>query len=220
MKVTILGDGAWGTALGIMLYEKGNEVSLWSNFPEYARVLQEKRENIKFLQGVKIPVEVKIGFNIDEAIRGAELIVLAVPSRFMRNICKRVKANKTKYLLSVSKGIETDSLKRMSEVIQEEIPGIPIAVLSGPSHAEEVSRKAPTAVVAASGDLKLAEYMQSVFTGDRFRVYTTTDITGAELGGALKNVIAIAVGTCDGMGLGDNSKAALPPAKMEPYGTS
>lgn len=203
MKITILGDGGWGTALSIYLHEKGNDVYLWSNFPDYAEVLKKGRENIKFLPGVKIPDGIKIGTDIEEG----ELAVLAIPSKYMRNICRKIK--KAKYLLSVAKGIETDSLKRMSEVIQEEIPGVSVAVLSGPSHAEEVSRKLPTAVVTSSGDIKLAEYIQKIFMGDKFRVYTTTDVVGVELGGALKNVIAIAVGICDGLGLGDNSRAAL-----------
>lgn len=213
MKITVLGDGGWGTALAIMLYEKGHNVYLWSNFPEYARVLQETRENIKFLPGVKIPDGIEIGAEVIDA----ELTVLAIPSKYMRGICKKVNpaparksgTSKAKCLLSVAKGIEIDSLKRMSEVVKEEIPGLPIAVLSGPSHAEEVSRGSPTAVVTASEDIKLAEYIQGIFMGERFRVYTSTDIIGVELGGALKNIIAIAVGICDGLGLGDNSKAAL-----------
>lgn len=203
MKITILGDGGWGTALAVMLHEKGNSVYLWSNFPEYADVLRKRRENIKFLPGVKIPEGIEIGTDIIEA----ELTVLAIPSKYMREVCKKVR--KAKCLLSVSKGIETGSLKRMTEVIQEEIPGVPVSVLSGPSHAEEVSRGFPTAVVSASSDIKLAEYIQGVFSGDKFRVYTSIDVIGVELGGALKNVIAIAVGICDGLGLGDNSKSAL-----------
>lgn len=203
MKITVLGDGGWGTALAILLHGKGNEVYLWSNFPDYAALLQNRRENIKFLPGVIIPSGVKIGSNIEEA----ELTILAVPSKYMRSVCKKV-AN-AKCLLSVAKGIETGSLKRMSEIIQEEIPNVPVAVLSGPSHAEEVSRGFPTAVVVASSDIKLGEYIQGIFMGDRFRVYTSTDVIGVELGGALKNVIAIAVGICDGLGLGDNAKSAL-----------
>ena len=211
-KIAVLGDGGWGTALAILFSEKGYSVYLWSNFPEYASVLNEKRENIKFLPGVSISGEIGIGSNLNEAVDGAELIVLAIPSRFMRNICRNVRDvsyTKAKCLLSVAKGLEVNSLKRMSQVIGEELPGVPIAVLSGPSHAEEVSRRFPTAVVTASSDLKLAQYVQIIFMSDRFRVYTSEDIIGVELGGALKNVIAIAVGICDGLGLGDNSKAAL-----------
>lgn len=203
MKITILGDGGWGTALAILLYENGHNVYLWSNFPEYAKVLQEGRENIKFLPGVKIPDAIEITTEIVDA----ELTILAIPSKYMRDICKKVK--RAKCLLSVAKGIEVGSLKRMSEVIREEIPAVPIAVLSGPSHAEEVARGFPTAVVTASEDIKLAEYIQGLFMSERFRVYTSTDVVGVELGGALKNIIAIAVGICDGLGLGDNSKAAL-----------
>lgn len=203
MRIAVLGDGGWGTALAIMLYEKGHSVYLWSNFPDYAKVLKEARENIKFLPGVKIPDEIEIGTEIKDA----ELTVLAVPSKYMRSVCKKI--INAECLLSVSKGIETGSLKRMSDVIHEEIPRASIAVLSGPSHAEEVSRGVPTAVVAAAGDIKLAEQIQGIFSGDRFRVYTSTDVIGVELGGALKNVIAIAVGISDGLGLGDNTRAAL-----------
>lgn len=205
MEITILGDGGWGTALAIMLHEKGNSVYLWTNFPKYADILNSRRENIKFLPGVKIPEGIEIGTHIKEG----ELAIFAIPSRYMREVCKKTKLKKTKYLLSVAKGIEVDSLKRMSEVIQDEVKGLSVAVLSGPSHAEEVSRRIPTAVVAASKDTKLALHIQKIFSSDRFRVYTTSDTVGVELGGALKNVIAIAVGICEGLNMGDNSKAAL-----------
>lgn len=209
MKITVLGDGGWGTALSILLSEKGNDVYLWSNFPDYAEILQKKRENIKFLPGVKIPDEIKIGSDLDESVDRAEIIVLAIPSKFMRGVCKKIKLKNSKPILSVAKGLEIDTLKRMSELILEEIPNAQVAVLSGPTHAEEVSQKLPTAVVVAASDIKLAEYIQGAFLGERFRVYTTDDIVGVELGGSLKNVIAIGVGVCDGLKLGDNSKAAL-----------
>jgi len=210
MKIAVLGDGGWGTALAILLSERGNDVFLWSNFPEYVDVLKSKRENIKFLPGIAIPEPVLIESNIDIALKDAEFVVLAIPSKYMRDVCKKVKiSKKTKCALSVAKGLEIGSLKRMSEVISEEIPGLPVAVLSGPSHAEEVGKKLPTAVVVASQDIKMAEYVQSIFMGDRFRVYTTSDVVGVEIGGSLKNVIAIAVGVCDGLGLGDNSRTAL-----------
>ena len=208
VKIAVLGDGGWGTALAILLCEKDYSVHLWSNFPEYAIVLKEKRENIKFLPGINIPKEIEIGSDLEEAVAEASLIVLAVPSRFMRDICKKVKDvpyKNAKCLLSVAKGLEVDSLKRMSEVIEEELPGVSIAVLSGPSHAEEVSRYLPTAVVTAGS----AHYIQKIFMSERFRVYTSEDLVGVELGGAIKNIIAIAVGICDGLGLGDNAKAAL-----------
>jgi len=211
-KIAVLGDGGWGTALAILLSENGYNVYLWSNFPEYAAELQEKRENIKFLRGVSLPAEIKIGSNLKNAVEGSEIIVLAVPSRFMRSICRKVRNvsyTKAMCLLNVAKGMEVDSLNRMSQIIAEEMPGVPIAVLSGPSHAEEVARRLPTAVVTASSDLKLARYIQNVFMNNRFRVYTSEDVIGVELCGALKNVIAIAVGICDGLKLGDNPKAAL-----------
>jgi len=209
MKIAIIGDGGWGTAIAIMLSEKGNDVFLWSNFPDYAGHLDKTRDNTKFLPGIRIPDAVKITSDINLAVNGAELIVLAVPSKYMRDVCKKIKIVKAKCLLSVAKGIEVGTLKRMSEVIKEEIPGFPVAVLSGPSHAEEVSRKLPTAVSVAAENLETADFVQKVFMGDRFRVYTTTDVIGVELGGALKNVIAIAVGICDGAGMGDSAKSAL-----------
>lgn len=209
MKITVLGDGGWGTALSILLCEKGNDIFLWSNFPDYADLLNKKRENTKFLQGVKIPKEIKIGADMGEAVSHGELVVLAIPSKYMRSICKKVKIKGHKPILSVAKGLEVGTLKRMSELIKEEISEANVAVLSGPTHAEEVSQKLPTAVVVAARDMKLAEYIQGVFIGERFRVYTTDDVVGVELGGSLKNVIAIAVGVCDGLKLGDNSKAAL-----------
>lgn len=209
MRISILGDGGWGTALALLLIEKGNDVYLWSNFPEYAGVLRERRENIKFLPGIKIPGQIRIGSDLEEAVDTGGLIILAIPSKYMRSVCKRIKIKDRKSFVSVAKGLEIGSLKRMSELIKEEIPNCRVTVLSGPSHAEEVAGRAPTALVAASEDIKDAEDVQKVFMNDRFRVYTTTDIAGVELGGALKNVIAIAVGICDGLGLGDNAKAAL-----------
>ena len=209
MKITVLGDGGWGTALAVLLHEKGNNVCIWSNFPDYAKVLNEKRENIKFLPKIKIPHEIKIEVDMQKATAGSKLIILAVPSKYMRDICKKVGSTQAKCLLSVAKGIEKESNKRMSEIIKEEIPDHPIAVLSGPSHAEEVSKHLPTAVVVAAPNLELAEFVQNIFMSSRFRVYTTTDIVGVELGGTLKNIIAIAAGICEGSGLGDSAKSAL-----------
>ena len=209
MKAAVLGDGGWGTALAIMLNELNHGVYLWSNFPDYAKVLKESRENIKFLPNIRIPAGIEIGSDIDGAIEGAELVVLAIPSQYMRGIGKKLNRVRAKCLLSAAKGIEKGSLQRMSQVIGEEVNGVPVAVLSGPSHAEEVARKLPTAVVSASEDINLAVYIQKILMSDRFRVYTTTDVIGVEMGGALKNVIAIAVGICDGLGLGDNAKSAL-----------
>lgn len=211
-KIAILGDGGWGTALSVFLSGKGYSVYLWSNFSEYADLLNQKRENIKFLPGIKIPESIEIGHNLEEAVRSANLIVFAVPSKFMRDICKKVKDvsyKKVRCFLSVAKGVEIDSLKRMSEVIEKELSGVSVAVLSGPSHAEEVSRNLPTAVVTASKDIEIAKYIQKMFMGERFRVYTSSDLIGVELSGALKNVIAVAVGVCDGLGLGDSAKSAL-----------
>lgn len=211
-KIAIIGDGGWGTALALVLEKKGFPVVLWSAFPEYAKQLNEMKENIKFLPGIKLPSSINIEADLLDAITDSDLLVLAVPSKYMKSVCQKIKETeykRVKSILSVAKGIETGSLRRMSELIQEELPGVPVAVLSGPSHAEEVAHHIPAAVVVASSDLNIAQNIQGIFMSDRFRVYTSNDVVGVELGGSLKNVIAIAVGICDGLGLGDNAKAAL-----------
>lgn len=211
-KVSVLGDGGWGSALAILLSKNKHDVTLWSVFSDYAKVLQSKRVNEKFLPGIEIPKDIKISSNLQESIESAELVVLAIPSKYMGEVCEKIsKCNyqNVKSFLSVSKGIEIESLKRMSEVISEKLPGAAVGSLSGPSHAEEVAKGYPCAVVVATEREETAKYMQSIFMGESFRVYTHSDIVGVELGGSLKNVIAIAVGICDGLGSGDNAKAAL-----------
>lgn len=210
MDVAVLGGGSWGTALAVHLASKGESVRLWEVSRELAKALNEKRENVKFLPGVPIPGSVVISSSLEEVISSAEMIILAVPSHVMREVVKGVGAIKKKVtVVSAAKGIEDGSLKRMSQLIKEELPESRISVLSGPSHAEEVGRKIPTTVVASSEDDEMAKDVQKLFMSEKFRVYTNPDIIGVELGGALKNIVAIAAGISDGLGFGDNTKAAL-----------
>lgn len=210
-KVAIIGDGGWGTTLAILLHKKGVMVSLWGVFPEYIEVLKSKRENVKFLPGIKIPGDLLITSNLSEAVEAADILVLAVPSQHMREVVARFKGIKTesKYFLSASKGIENKTLMRMSQVIRDVLGPVGVAVLSGPTISWEVARELPTTVVAASEDENIAKEIQDLFMTDSFRIYTNTDIVGVELGGSLKNVIAIAAGISDGLGLGVNAKSAL-----------
>lgn len=210
MKITVLGDGGWGTAQAILLAGQGHEVSLWSAFQDYAEELARTRENRKFLPGVKIPKAIRITADLDLAVRVTELLVVAVPSRYLRGVVARLNKRGSWTVVSAAKGIETGSLKRMSEVIEEVLgPVVPVAVLSGPSHAEEVARGIPTAVVAASINAALAKKVQGAYACERFRVFLDSDVVGVELGGALKNMVAIACGIIDGLGLGTNTKSAI-----------
>ncbi len=210
MKITVLGSGAWGTALAMLLLENGNDVTLWSYTEEESKVLRETHEN-PMLKGVRLPPELK--FSTDMAcVKGCGLVVIATPSFAVRTTAAKLKvlADPGTILVSVSKGIEKDSSLRLSQVIEEELQGhCPVVVLSGPSHAEEVGRRIPTGVVAAADDLKIAEQVQDLFMNQRFRVYTSDDKIGTEICAALKNIIALCAGCCDGMGYGDNTKALL-----------
>lgn len=210
-KVAIIGDGGWGTTLAILLHKKGVRVNLWGVFPDYIEILKSKRENVKFLPGVKIPDDLFITSNLSEAAEGAEILVLVVPSQHMREVVARLKGLKAdkKYYLSASKGIENKTLMRMSEVIRDVLGSVQVGVLSGPTISYEVARGFPTTIVAASEDEDIAREIQDLFMTDSFRIYTNTDIVGVELGGSLKNVIAIAAGISDGLGLGINAKSAL-----------
>jgi len=208
MNITVIGTGGWGTALAVLLHGNGHRVTLWGRLPEEVDPILAHRENKTFLPGVKIPDAIQVTLDTQTALRQAEMAVFAVPSHGMRPICRQVReylpANAA--LVHVAKGIENETGARMSEVIAEELKTDRVVVLSGPSHAEEVGRGIPTAVVVAGRDAALA---QQAFMNERFRVYTHDDIIGVELGGALKNVIALAAGCCDGIGFGDNTKAAL-----------
>jgi len=212
VKISILGDGGWGTALAILLKNKGFNVSLWGVFKEDIEAIKKTGENKKFLPGFKVPKTIQLTSEIYTACEGANIIVLAIPSRFLRDVItknKKILKESQAGFVSVAKGIEEKSLKRMSEIIKEVLGDIEIAVLSGPSIAPEVSRGIPTAVVVASEDEIFARKASGIFRAERFRVYTNKDVVGVELGGALKNVIAIASGISDGLGFGANTKAAI-----------
>ena len=209
-SIGILGAGSWGTALAVLLGNKGHQVTLWSHSEEAARRLARDRENEK-LPGVKIPEPVDITWDLEKALKNRDVLVLAVPSSQMRSTCRRIASGTEtgQILVSVSKGIEDGTFATMTDMIREEIPGADAAVLSGPSHAEEVGRGLPTTCVVGASSEKTAKYLQDVFMSPVFRVYISPDILGIELGGALKNVIALAAGIADGLGYGDNTKAAL-----------
>lgn len=210
-QVSILGDGGWGTALALVSERIGHKTMLWSAFPDYAEELRTKRENKKFLPGIKIPTSVQITSDLKEVVQFGQFIVLAIPSQFLRAVLFRLQEYNLsdKILVSVTKGIEKKTLLRPSQIIQQLIKDSHLAVLSGPSHAEEVARRIPTLVVSASQEPKTAEAVQNTFRDSRFRIYVQSDVVGVELAAALKNVIAIAAGVCDGLGFGSNTKAAL-----------
>ncbi len=211
-NISVLGDGGWGTTIAIILANKGYNVTLWGAFPDYISTLRKDRVNKKFLPGISIPKQVEITHDIKTAISEKDIIVLAAPSEYLRSVLKKLKKcgySKSAIYVSVVKGIELSSLKRMSEVIHEELGNVKLAVLSGPTIAYEVARKIPTTAVIASKDKKIREYLQDIFMTDMFRIYTNEDVVGVELGGSLKNVIAIACGISDGLGFGTNTKAAI-----------
>ena len=211
MNITIIGDGGWGTAIGLLLNSYGHSVTLWGPFPDYLEEIRAHRENTRFLPGVPLPDTLRWTSDPAEAVAGAEAFVLASPSKFFADVCGKFKGliPKSALVISLTKGLCEATHCRMSELAQEILGLDAIAVLSGPSHAEEVARKIPTAVVAAAEDEALARRAQKLFSGPLFRVYTSTDPLGVEIGGAVKNVIAIAVGASDGLGFGDNTRAAL-----------
>lgn len=210
-EITVLGAGSWALGIGLLLNDNGHRVTIWSALPEEIRLLAEKRENPKYLPGIRIPEEIRLTENIEQAVSGAEVIVLAVASKFTRETAARLCGliPEGSVVVNVAKGIESGSLMTLSEIIQEELPSATVAVLSGPSHAEEVARRMPTLVTVASGEEETARRLQKIFASPVFRVYRSTDVLGIEIGGALKNVIALAAGMGDGLGYGDNVKAAL-----------
>jgi len=214
MKISVLGAGGWGTTLAILLHYNGHNVTLWEYKKSYTKELIKKRVNSDYLPGVKIPKEIIITHDIEESTDDKNLIVLAVPSQFLRGVVKDINYRKIEdaVLVSVSKGIEKNTLMTMSQLIKDIFPHISenqIGVISGPSHAEEVSQRVPTAVVAASADIETSKTIQAAFMTSYFRIYASTDILGVELGGAFKNIIAIGAGIIDGAGFGDNTKAAI-----------
>ena len=210
-KVSVIGAGSWGTALSLLLCNNGHEVTLWSIIEEETAMLNACHEHKDKLPGVKLPEEMRITTDLESSVRGAELMVLAVPSPFIRSTAHSMApfVEDGQIIVNVAKGIEESTLMTLTDIIEEEIPNCRAAVLSGPSHAEEVGRGLPTTVVAGARDRETAEFIQNVFMNQVFRVYTSPDMLGIELGGALKNVIALAAGIADGLGYGDNTKAAL-----------
>lgn len=209
-RISILGNGGWGTALSLLLHKKGYDVLLWGNTSEYVEFLREKRENIKYLPGIPIPPDLPLTSDLSQASNGRELIVVAVPTPYLRSVMERFRPNYIEgtTILSVVKGIENDTLLLASEVIRDVLgSNTPIALMLGPSHAEEVARCLPTTVVVSGRGV--SSEIQKIFFTDRFRVYTNPDMVGVEVGAAVKNVIAIAAGICEGLGFGDNTKAAL-----------
>ncbi|MCS7052491.1 MAG: NAD(P)H-dependent glycerol-3-phosphate dehydrogenase [Ignavibacterium sp.] len=214
MKIAVLGAGGWGTTLSILLYYNGHDVTLWEYKKSYAKILDKSRINHLYLPGIKIPQEIKISNNLQETCSDKNIIVIAIPSQHIRDVIKKLDFDsiKNSILLSVAKGIEKNTLFTVSQIILDLFPKInksQISVLSGPSHAEEVVKRIPTAVVAASKDLETAKTVQVTFMNSYFRVYSSDDLIGVELGGAFKNVIAIGAGIIDGAGFGDNTKAAI-----------
>lgn len=209
-KVTFLGGGSFGTALGVLLASKGEEVRIWDRKKDVVEEINKNRHNNKYLKDVFIPKNVTAFCDKKEALKDAEYIVLAVPSHVIRSICKEIKdiIPKSAIVISIAKGIEEESDKRLSVVIEEELQN-PVVIMSGPSHAEEVAIGIPTTLVVSSKDMKYAKKVQDLFMAPSFRVYTNDDLVGVEIGGAVKNIIALAAGVADGIGYGDNAKAAL-----------
>lgn len=210
-NVGVLGAGSWGTALSVLLSDNGHQVTVWSIDENEVKMLNEKREHELKLPGVKLPDDMVITGDLGSTIRGRDFLVLAVPSPFIRSTAKKMSpfVAEGQIIVDVAKGIEESTLMTLSRQIEQEIPQADVAVLSGPSHAEEVGRRLPTTCVIGAKTRKTAEYLQSMFISNVFRVYTSPDILGIELGGSLKNVIALAAGIADGLGYGDNTKAAL-----------
>ncbi|AOQ24050.1 Glycerol-3-phosphate dehydrogenase [Moorella thermoacetica] len=209
-SIAVLGAGSWGTALAVLLAHKGFRVNLWARRPELATALRETGENKTYLPGVRLTGTIIPTADLPAAVKGAGLVVLSVPSHAVRSTARLLKPflPKGTVVVNTAKGLELETKKRLSQVLVEE--GLDrVAVLSGPSHAEEVGRGLPTTVVVAAADRETAEYVQDVFMDPTFRVYTNPDIIGVEFGGALKNIIALATGMADGLGLGDNTRAAL-----------
>ena len=210
-KIGIIGAGSWGTALSVLLSDNGHEVTVWSILPDEVEMLRKDREHKTKLPGVLLDPKTRVTGDLEESIKDADVLVLAVPSPFTRGTAAEMRpyVKEGRIIVSVAKGIEENTLCTQVDIISQEIPQSVTAALSGPSHAEEVGRRMPTTCVVSSPQRAVAEYLQGLFMSPVFRVYTTPDLLGVELGGSLKNVIALAAGTADGLGYGDNTKAAL-----------
>lgn len=210
MKIAVIGAGSWGTTLAVLLGEKGFDVKLWARREELANEIESKKENAQYLPGIKIPNTVIAEHSMKDALDNSELIITAVPSEFLRNSLKEIKPHfNNQMVLSVTKGLEHHTCRRMSQIIEEELGTAKIAVLSGPNHAEEVSLKMPTASVIASRDKKTCKKISEILATNTFKLYQLNDVEGVEMCGALKNISAIATGVVDGLGFGDNAKASI-----------
>ena len=211
MKIAVIGDGGWGTANALLLCGYGHDVTLWGAFPDYIEEQKRTRRNERFLKGVVLPDALKLTADREEAVKGAEVVVLAAPSKYFTSVVSVFKGLITPEMLvvSITKGLCEKTNRRMTDLGEEILGTGPIVALAGPTHAEEVARGIPTAIVAACTDPEKAKRVQEIWSGPLFRVYTSPDPVGVEIGGAVKNVLAIAVGCSDGMGFGDNTRAAL-----------
>lgn len=210
-QISFLGAGSWGTALAVLCANNGHRVTVWSAVKEETDMLREKREHVDRLPGVKLPPSIVIEDDLEQACRGQDIIVFSVASPYVRSTARLAEPfiEDGQIVVNVGKGIEEHTLMTLCEILEDELPNADVAVLSGPSHAEEVSKQIPTTVVVGAKSEKTAVFIQDVFMGENFRVYVSPDIIGIEIGGALKNVIALAAGILEGMGMGDNTKAAL-----------
>ncbi|WP_150153942.1 NAD(P)H-dependent glycerol-3-phosphate dehydrogenase [Fusobacterium nucleatum] len=212
-KISVIGSGGWGIALTILLYKNGHDLTIWSFDKREAEELKTTRENKTKLPNILLPEDIKVTDNLKEAVDNKDVLILAVPSKAIRSVSKSLKdiIKDNQIIVNVAKGLEEDTLKTMTDIIEEELKGKKpqVAVLSGPSHAEEVGKEIPTTCVVSAHNKELTLYLQNIFMNPSFRVYTSPDMLGVEIGGALKNVIALAAGIADGLNYGDNTKAAL-----------
>ncbi len=210
-KIGIIGAGSWGCALSLLLHNNGNQITVWSIMEDEINMLKKEHEHKAKLPGVILPDDMEFTTDLEEAVSGKDVLVMAVPSPFTRSTSAKMAPYITdgQKIINVAKGIEESTLMTLSEIIEQEIPGAEVAVLSGPSHAEEVGKGIPTTIVVGAKNKETAEYLQNLFMSNVFRVYTSSDVLGIELGAALKNVVALAAGMADGLGYGDNTKAAL-----------
>lgn len=211
MNLTFLGSGSFGTALAVIFSNYDFKIKMFDRNMDVVNGINEKRKNIKYLKNIHIPEKIIATNDINNAINNSDIIFFAVPSHAVREISKKIKdkIDSKSVIVCLSKGIEQDTHKRLSEILEEELPHNPIVILSGPSHAEEIALRKPTALVSTSKDMKFAELIRDTLSNDVLRIYTNSDIVGVEIGGSMKNVIALAIGIITGMGYGDNSSAAI-----------
>ncbi|SCX00743.1 glycerol-3-phosphate dehydrogenase (NAD(P)+) [Lachnospiraceae bacterium YSD2013] len=211
MNVGVIGAGSWGIALTVLLNKNGSKVTVWSKFEDEVKMLSEKREYVDKLPGVKIPKTVDFTTDLEATVKNNEVLIMAVPSTFVRGTAHLMKdyVKDGQIIVNVAKGIEENTLMTLSDIIEEEIPQAKVAVMCGPTHAEEVGRGIPTTIVVGAREQRTAKLIQDLFMNETFRVYTSPDVLGMEIGSSLKNVVALAAGIADGLGYGDNTKAAL-----------